>query len=468
MTADSGGPLAHRVAERVRSEEPWDVFAERLRRYELHFNGPTIETIRGPLVVEGYGVRVFRTKGDVTGSGLQATTDASPEGIAQALEEAGRIAGYSTFPTKRVDLPSRSPKSKGGPEVLDRKLWDAPLDRLNEFMAGLLAPFESLKDVVPSFGSVRATLAETSLANSAGLRTQYAHTTVSLEIALKAFGGPEGAPAGEYWVNDQVRRVDPAKAGEKVPEWARFAQDARRAKAPPTGDIPVVLPAEVLASIIPPVVAFRFSGAARLRKIAPTPGDKLASPLVTLRDDGTVPWAPNSAPIDDEGTPTGAHPLVERGAATELIYDILHASAFDVPPSGNGMRGVTFGVRDWMRFCTEAMLSPTTIDLAPGDAGSDEELAEAAGDGIWVQQLGWAVPDPISGAFGGELRIGYRIKHGKLGEPLRGGTVGGTVLAPPGAPSLLADAAGLGSHATLNDSFRGPALLVRPLTVAGA
>lgn len=468
MSAPPDDPLAFRVADRLRSPAPWEVFAERLERFEVHVNGRAVEVVRGPLRVEGYGVRVFRRREDVTGTGFHASTDASPEGIARSVDEAERGSAYSTFPTKRVDLPTESPVSSPRPEVLDAALWASPLPRLEEYVASLMAPFDSLRDVVPSFGSARATLSETSIANSAGLRTSFSHTTVLLEVALKAFGGPEGAPEGEYWVNDQVRRLDPARAAKNVPQWAQFARDARSARGPPTGEQAVVLPPEVLAGIIPPVVGFHFSGASRLRQMAPEHGSEIAAPSVTIRDDGLIPWAPNSAPVDDEGTPTGRRAMIQSGVASELIYNLLHAGAFELPPTGNGLRGTGWGSRDWLRFTHDAGLAATTIDLAAGDGGADSELVEAAGDGVWVQQLGWANPDPISGTFGGEIRIGYRIRNGQLAEPLRGGTVGGIVLAPPGQRSLLAQVAALGSSTVLCDQFRGPSMLVRPLSVAGA
>jgi len=250
--------------------------------------------------------------------------------------------------------------------------------------------------------------------------------------------------------------------------WAQYARDARRAKAPPSGELPVVLPAVATSTILPGVVGFRFSGASRLRDIAPTPGSTIAAPAVTIQDDGRFPWGPNSTPWDDEGNPTGTRPLVRAGAAADLLYDVRHSGAFGVPPTGNGQRGLSFGRRDWLRFAHEPGIGPTTIVLEPGEGGSDAEVVEAAGDGIWVQQLGWASPDVLSGAFGGEIRIGYRIRHGKLAEPVRGGTVGGVVLGPAGTPTMLTNLALLGSTAALAENFSGPTILVKPLTVAGA
>ncbi|EQD72554.1 peptidase U62 modulator of DNA gyrase, partial [mine drainage metagenome] len=294
----SAAPIATRLAERIRTDAPWEVFAERLRRYEVHFNGPVVEVVRGPLVVEGFGVRLFRTRGDQTGAGFQASTDLSDAGLNEAVGTAERVAAHAAFPAKSVVLPATAGPMSSDPKLVDAALWSNPLPRLEEYVAALLDPFERIPNVVPSFGSVRATLAETSIANSAGLRAHYRHTTATLEIAVKAFGGPEGAAPGEYWVNDRVRRLDPDEAGKPVPDWARWAQDVRRAKPPASGALPVILPADLLSGILPAVIGLRCSGEARMRQIAPEAGTTVAAPTVTIADDATLPWAPNSSPFD--------------------------------------------------------------------------------------------------------------------------------------------------------------------------
>jgi predicted Zn-dependent protease len=466
MSASSGAtPVGYRVADRLNLPGPWEVFGERLRRYEIHFNGRVVEVVRGPLVVEGYGLRVFEAHGDRTGTGFQASTDSTDVGIADATERAKKTAVHSDFPTKRVDLPATATAAEL--EIVDHKLWESPLPHLQSYVDALLAPFDVIKDSVPSFGSVRATLSESSIANSAGLRAAFQHTTVALELAIKAFGGPEGAPPGEYWVNQNARRVEPAHAGDRVAGWAKFAQDARSAKPPPTGELPVVLPADVLAGILPAVLGFRCTGGARLRELAPATGSRIGAPGLTIHDDGQFPWGPNSAPVDDEGVATGRRTLVAGGLVEELMYNVLHAGAFEVPSTGNGLRGLSYGTRDWMRFTHGPGIGATTLVVQPGSGGTEAEIAEVADDGIWLQQLGWASPDPMSGAFGGEIRIGYRIRHGKIAEPVRGGTIGGTVISPPDTPSLLTSIAAIGSRGTLVDDLSSPTVLVRTLTVAG-
>jgi len=466
--SSSSSEIAGHVADRLHLANPWEVFAERIRRYEIHFNGREIELTRGPLALDGYGIRLFFGTDGHTKHGFQASTDLSDAGVKAVVEDAEKLSRHSEFPAKRVALPSAPPAERGELEIVDRRLWDRPMESLRDHVERLLAAFDGKRHAAPSFGSVRATLTEASVANSAGLRFSYPHTTVDFELAVKAFGGPEGRPPGEYWVNEANRRLETSRVVGEVDRWCRFAEDVRRAVPPPTGDIPVVLPSSMVTTILPIVIGSRFSGLARLRGIAPAAGTRLGVEKLTIRDDGRHPWGISSSPIDDEGVGHGARTLIDHGIAKELLYNVLEAGAFEEAPTGNGIRGTSFGYRDWKRFLTPPVAGATTVVIEPGDGGSDDEVIEAAGDGIWVQALGWAVPDPISSAFGGEIRIGYRIRNGKLAEPVRGGTMGGTVLGPEGSPSMLSSVAEIGSRAVLSDNLSSPTLLIRNLTVAGA
>lgn len=458
---------AFRVGDYLAGKEPWEVFGERIRRFEIHLNGNEIEISRGPIALEGYDIRVFRPREGAMGVGSQASNDFSAEGVRQALEDAERSSRLGSFPTRRLDLPSGRGAAGGIVEVLDRGLWEYPMDSLEGYVAALRSAFEGRRQFGISFGSVRATLTETSICNSSGLRTGYGHTSVELELAIKAYGGPEGPAPGEYWLNESDRRLRPAEMGPRVEEWCRFAEDVRRGRPPPAGEMPVVLPPPVLAGILPVVFGGRFTGSARVRGVAIEPGMKLASESVTVLDDGRYPWAPMSSPVDDEGVPQRRRTLLDRGSVSEILYDSLHAGAFDARSTGSGFRGLSGGFRTWYRFLQPPTVATSTVTLAPGDGGTDAELVEAAGDGIWIQEIGWSSPDPVTGAFGGEIRLGYRIRNGKLAEPVRGGTVGGIALAPEGLPSVLTRLEKVGSEARYSEPVSTPSVLAGSLTVGG-
>jgi predicted Zn-dependent protease len=460
---------AFHVADRLRAhaQPPWEVYGERARRYEVHLNGTRTEMIRAPVEVEGFGIRVFRPSEEKMGVGVAASTSRSDASVLAALEMAESLARHSSFPARRIDLPGTAGHA-ASVEVIDREAWDRPVDAIRRIAHALLAPLEGRTGLSPSFGSVRVNLYDTTLANSEGLHRRYSHTSVEYEFAVQSTGGPEGAPPGEHWVNARARRLPTdAEIARDVERWSVLARDMRTARAPATGPTRIVLPPSVLADIVPAIVGFRMSGPSQLRKMAPPVGSTVGGPNVTLRDDGLLPYALGTAPCDDEGTSQSRRTLIDAGVAQEPVQDLLHASALGAASTGNGRRDSAM-FPSWFHFIEPVSAQPTTISLSPGKAGSDEELLEACGEGIWVDQLGYAFPDPLSGAFGGEIRSAYRIHNGKKAEPLRGGTLGGIVFAPPGEASLLTSIEGIGSRVELVGLLQSAPILVAGMTVAGA
>jgi predicted Zn-dependent protease len=459
---------AFRVAEQLkRAPAPWDVFGERVTTHEIHFGPKGVELVRGPLVLEGYGVRVLRARDGKTSIGYQASTDASPSGVSTALEGAETVSRYSQFPAKEVSLPSGTGAGAPTPEIADPAIWADATGALSKYTESLFAAFRGRSGIALSFGSVKTRSTEVTIANSSGLAAGYAHTRVELEVAVKSFGGSEGAPPGEYWVTAYDRRLDEEPIPQLADDWSRYASDARRAKAPPSGDHAVVLPPTVLEAILPQSLGYKLSGRAELREMAPTLGSRVGASQVTLEDDGTLPWAPASSPVDDEGTPQRKRTLVAGGVATELLYDALHGSALGHASTGSGFRSGFAEMGGGGHFAHPPGPGCTTLSIAGGSGGSDEELIETARDGVWIQQLGWASPEGLTTMFGGEIRIGYRIHNGKLAEPIRGGTLGGLVLGPPKAASLLANVTAIGSMPVLSGRVRVPTLLVNPMTFGG-
>ncbi|MCI4342325.1 MAG: TldD/PmbA family protein [Thermoplasmata archaeon] len=443
---------------------PWEVFAQNVRRYEIHLVGQRIELLRGPLSVEGFGVRVFRPREGGLGVGLGATNDISPAAIERAAATAEAVAKFAFFPAPSITLPGAG-KVRSGLDCVDSGLRDHPEESLQRFSEELLAGFEGRKDPVPSFGSVRASFVENSLCNSEGERVRWEGTTVAFEMAVKSVADGQSGSPSEFWVNSASRRLEAKALGIDIPRWARLAQDMQGAKPPSSGSQTVVFPPDVLAEIIPAILGFRLTGAARLRNLAPELGSKVGGPLLHLSDEPFLPWGVRTSPLDDEGSGHEAMPLIESGVAKALAYDLLHGAKFETPSTGHGMRQPTLG--EPYRFSVGVGPATTNLVVAPGDGGSEEEMMEAVGEGIWLEQLGFPFPDGLGGSYGGELRVAYRIHRGRRAEPLRGGTVGGLLIAPSGAPSLLAGISGLGSKSQLCGSFSSPHLAVEKIAVAG-
>lgn len=468
-SAEAGPPVASVVAEELRGrvEPPWEVFGERAQHFEIHLNGPSVEMVRGPIALTGYGIRLFRPREKVMGVGFSAGSDTAPASIGRLVAGAEANARYSSFPSSGVNLPSGNGGAHPGAELIDRRLWADPTTALSDAVESLLHLLEGRPGIAPSFGSLRASLVHTSIANSTGLARSYEHTVVDSEVAVKAFGGPEGAAPGEYWVNRRDRQLPTEAFRGEVDGWCDRAERMRRADSPPNGAFPVVLPPPVLVDVLPAILGFRLSGAARLRKVAPAVGSRIGVDSLTISDDGQLPFGSGSAPFDDEGARTSRHPLIRAGVVAHLLYDALHSAAFDSPHTASAWRAPAF-FSSWFHFPFAPQPACSNLVVEPGTGGSDAELIEGIDDGLWVDQLGYAFPDPLSGAFGGEIRAGYRIRNGKLAEPVRGGTVGGPLVAGEGEPSFLSSIGAIGSHPTLVADLVCPPIRFNGVSVAGA
>ena len=161
-------------------------------------------------------------------------------------------------------------------EVLDRGLWEYPMDSLDDYVAALRAAFEGRKQGTLSFGSVRATLSEISICNSSGLRTGYGHTTVDVELGVKASGGPEGAAPQEILGERPGRTGFDRRSSARTGRGMEPFRGRCPARETPTDrrDSGGGAPGQCSQECLPTVFGGRFTGTARLRPRGPGGGNE--------------------------------------------------------------------------------------------------------------------------------------------------------------------------------------------------
>jgi TldD protein len=138
-------------------------------------------------------------------------------------------------------------------------------------------------------------------------------------------------------------------------------------------------------------------------------GQVVASPGVTLVDDGT--FGPNwgTLVIDDEGRPTQRNVLIENGVLTDYMWDYLRARKEHRVSSGNGRR---------QSYEDLPMVRMTNTYLLAGVEDPDEILAQTP-KGIYVAQLGGGQVNTATGDFVFGMTEAYLIENGRVTEPLR-------------------------------------------------
>ena len=145
-------------------------------------------------------------------------------------------------------------------------------------------------------------------------------------------------------------------------------------------------------------------------------GTRVASPGVTVVDDGTLEGRRGSLNIDDEGNPTQRTVLIEDGILKGYMQDSLNARLMGVAPTGNGRRE-SFAHLPLPRMTNTTMLN--------GDKSVDEIIASVK-KGIYAVNFGGGQVDITNGKFVFSMSEAYLIEDGKVTRPVKGATLIGS------------------------------------------
>jgi len=194
-------------------------------------------------------------------------------------------------------------------------------------------------------------------------------------------------------------------------------------------------------------------------------GQRVASPGVTVVDDGSIHSRRGSLSIDDEGTPTSETVLIEDGILKGYMQDRLNARLMGMEPTGNGRRE---------SYAHAPMPRMTNTFMR---AGQDDpaELLGRVKNGIFAKSFGGGQVDIVSGKFVFSCTEAYKVENGRLGAPIKGATLIGD------GPSVLTRVKGIGNDLELDPGIgvcgkagQGvpagvgqPTLLIDGITVGG-
>jgi len=142
-------------------------------------------------------------------------------------------------------------------------------------------------------------------------------------------------------------------------------------------------------------------------------GQRVASPGVTIVDDGTLPGRRGSLNVDDEGTPTNCTTLIEDGVLVGYMQDTLNARLMGMTPTGNGRRE-SFAHLPMPRMTNTYMLAGTH---------DPEEMIRSVKRGLYAVNFGGGQVDITSGKYVFSATEAYLIEDGKVTAPVKGATL---------------------------------------------
>jgi TldD protein len=308
----------------------------------------------------------------------------------------------------------------------------------------------------------------TQIANSAGDLVESRRTGVVLIV--QAIAEEDGVIQTGYEPLGGFRGLE-LLTMERVEEIAETA--ARRAllmlgaRKAPGGVMPVVLSSEAGGTMVHEAIGHGLEAdlvQAGTSVYAGKIGMQVASPLVTVIDDATIPFARGSFSFDDEGMPAQRTILVENGILKGYLYDRLTAMKEGRSSTGNGRRE-SYQAKPIVRM-TNTLIAPGTTHPA--------SIVKGVGWGLFVRKMGGGQVNTVTGDFVFEVSEGYLINNGELGEAVRGATLTGN------GPAVLMQIDAVGSDlgfgiGTCGKEGQGvpvadaqPTLLIREMTVGGA
>ena len=194
-------------------------------------------------------------------------------------------------------------------------------------------------------------------------------------------------------------------------------------------------------------------------------GQRVASPGVTIVDDGTLPGRRGSLNIDDEGTPTNCTTLIEDGVLVGYMQDTHNARLMGMAPTGNGRRE---------SFAHLPMPRMTNTYMLPGQH-DPEEMIRSVKKGLYAVNFGGGQVDITSGKYVFSATEAYLIEDGRITTPVKGATLIGN------GPETMQKVRMIGHDLALDDGVGvcgkdgqslpvgvgQPSLLIDGLTVGG-
>lgn len=239
------------------------------------------------------------------------------------------------------------------------------------------------------------------------------------------------------------------------------------ARKAPAGMMPVVISSEAGGTMVHEAIGHGLEAdlaQAGMSVYTGKIGTEVASGLVTVVDDATIPHARGSYPFDDEGVPARRTVLVENGVLKRYMYDRLSAMKDGCGSTGNGRRE---------SYRAKPIVRMTNTLIAPGEDSPDSIIRDA-GRGLLVRKMGGGQVNTVTGDFVFEVSEGYLIENGTVGEPVRGATLTGN------GPEVLKKVIKIGNDlgfgiGTCGKEGQGapvsdaqPTLLISEITVGGA
>ena len=438
-----------------------EVYAEDRRSTAVGLDDGKVEQVTSGRD-RGAGIRVVR--GDTTG--FAHTSDLSEAGLRAAAEAAAAAASQGGGGTRTIAL-TQGPGRVVSPVAIfpdDVRTTDkvALLQRVDDTARGADG---AIVQVSASYADSRKRMI---VANTDGVLVGDEQVRTLLRVSAVA-NGDTGMQTGFQSAGHTMgfELFDTIDVDELAREAARIAVTKLRARPAPSGAMPVVIKRgsggvlfhEACGHGLEADLVAKGGSVYRGKQ-----GELVASPLVTLVDDGTMAGEWGAIGYDDEGHPSQYNVLIKDGVLTDYMWDYLRARKEGRAQSGNGRR---------QSYQHLPMVRMTNTYVLNGTDDPDD-IVRSTDYGVYVAKLGGGSVNTASGDFVFGMTEAYLIENGEITEPLREGNLIGNGPQVLRDIDLLGNDFAMGGPGTCGKDGQGvpvgdgqPTLRVKSLTIGG-
>jgi PmbA protein len=438
--------LASQLAQRCldKGADAAEVYFEIGRNLSLEVRKGEIETIK-EAASYGAGLRVL-VKGRLA---FADTNDLSEKALNDTMARAITFAKVTTADPDNV-LPDDKGVTEVG-ELYDPAIAGIPLEE----KIGLAKKTEKLAMKDPritksdgaSYGEEEN---EIIIANTNGLLKSYKSGGCGFGVSVVAEKGEQKSSGGESCRRRFYKDLKPAE--EVAAKAAREAYDMLDPRPVKTQKAAVIFTPDVAYALIGGILRAVngesvLQGASFLGKKL---GQKIASELITLVDDGTRPKGMASEPFDGEGVPTQKRLIIEKGVLKGFMYNTIVAKRAGVKSTGNASR---------RGFSSLPGIGPHNIYVEAG-AAKPEDIIKDTKVGFLVKEITGYGINPVNGNFSGGAS-GFWVEDGKIAFPVKGLTIAGT------ADEILNGIDMVANDPDMNRTLTAPTFRIKLLQIGG-
>ncbi len=387
-----------------------EIFIEKKHNTGVSLEADKIERVISGIDV-GAGIRV------ITGENTSYayTNDLSLEALTKAAKIVAKSAGDKAEDVTINLMKNKEENTKIIEKEPDTVSIDKKVEKVLEANKAAREVDDRIKQVMVGYGDV---VQEVTIANSLGewvedkrVRTRFMINSVAAKNSIIQTGyEAAGSFAGFELFDD----VSPTELAQKA---SKRAITMLEAKPAPSGKMPVVMTSEAGGTMIHEACGHGLEADLVQKKLsvyAGKKGQQVASPEVTVIDDGTLDkygymfW-------DDEGVKSKKNVLIKNGILEEFMYDRLTAMKENRESTGNGRRE-SYQNRPIPR------MTNTYIDKGETDP---EQIIKETKKGLLVEKMGGGQVNTTTGDFVFDVAEGYLIEEGEIKGAVRGATLTG-------------------------------------------